>query len=155
MKARNLLCLTAAVLGAAGLSALYLGLRRGLTDPLPLAEAAAVVALLLAATAALAVVLTRRHYGRTLRELGERLAEFRAAPSGGPLDELRPEPAAGDEWSPLLGGIDGLAEAYRQALGEVVRTQEALERFRSFAGLVDSEKGESHSFVKGKSAFFR
>jgi PAS domain S-box-containing protein len=144
----------AVILGVAALSALHLGLRHDLGGLLPLAESAGVVALLVALTAALAVVLTRRHYRRALHELGECLADFRATPSGGPLSQ-RLQRGSSAEWLPVVTEIEALAEAYRQALTEVVRTQEALERFRSFAGLADTEKGNSHSFVKGKSAFFR
>jgi len=153
---RNLLGIATAVLAAAALSVLYLRLRHDLGGTLPLVESAAVVGLLVAGTAALAVALTRRHYRRALRELSDRVAEFRATPSGGQLAKrLRPGAAKAAEWLPVVAEVEALAEAYRQALSEVVRTQEALEKFRSFAGLADNEKGNSHSFVKGKSAFFR
>jgi PAS domain S-box-containing protein len=150
---RNLLLITAAIIGAAALAALYLALRHGLSGVPTLAEAAAAVALLLAAVAALAVGLTRRHYRRALRRLGERVAGFRAIP---PPAQLHLDPhIGGSEWAPVVTEVEALAGAYRQALGEAVRTQEVLEKFRSFAGLADTEKGSSHSAVRGHSAFFR
>jgi PAS domain S-box-containing protein len=153
MRRHLLLLLAAVVAGAAALSALYLGLRHDLA-PLPLAEATAVVALMLTVSAALAAALTDRHYRRTLRDLGACVADFRATPSGGPLAErLRPT-GGGPEWAPLLTGVEALADAYRQALGEVVRTQEVLEKFRSFAGMADGDKA-GHSSAKGPSSFFR
>ena len=154
---RNLLSLAAVVAGSTALAALYFALRHDPGGALRVVEATAVVALLLAGSTALTVVLTCRRRRRILRELAGRVADFRAAPSGAPLAErLRPE-AVGDDpaWGPVLGGVEVLADAYRQALAELVRTQEALEKFRSFAGLADAEKGDSHSFVKGQSAFFR
>jgi len=154
---RNLLGIAAPILGSAAVSALYLGLRHDLGDAALLGEAAAVVALLAAGTAALAVALTRRQYRRTLGLLGQRVADFRQAPSASQfLPKLSSASVPPDaEGAPLLAEVAVLADAYRQALAEVVRTQEALENFRSFAGLADAEKGNSHSFVKGQSAFFR
>jgi PAS domain S-box-containing protein len=104
--------------------------------------------------AALAVGLTRRHYRRALRRLGERVAGFRESATP---PQPRAGPSDGDpEWAPVHAAVESLTGAYRQALTEVVRTQEALEKFRSFAGLADAEKGSSHSsVVKGHSGFFR
>jgi PAS domain S-box-containing protein len=150
---RNLLSIGGAVLGAAALAALYFGLRPDPGGTLRWIERAAVVALLLAGTAALAVALTRRHYRRALSELGERVAELRATAVPLPLAP-RPRPA-GAEWAPLLAEVEALADSYRQALAEVVKTQEVLEKFRSLAGLADAEKGSSYSAVTGQSGFFR
>jgi PAS domain S-box-containing protein len=148
---RNLLGITAAIVGAAALSAAYLGLRHDLGGVPAVVEAAAAVTLLLAGVAALAVALTRRHYRRALHLLGERVAGFREGAVA-----ARPDADDGDpEWAPAIAEVESLAGAYRQALGELVRTQEMLEKFRSFAGLADAEKGSSRSAVQGQSAFLR
>jgi PAS domain S-box-containing protein len=150
---RNLLGIAAAIIGAAALAALYLGLRHGLGGAPALIEATAAVVLLLAVVAALAVGLTRRHYRRALCRLGERVAGLRESPTPPPSRADSPDDS---EWAPALAQIEALAGAHRQALGEVVRTQKALEKFRSFTGLADTEKGSSHSAVRGsQSAFFR
>ena len=153
---RTLLGIAAIILGGIVLSALYLGLRHDFGGVPLRIEAAAVVAFLLVISVLSTVALLRDRYRRTLRELGERLTEFRQAPSGGGATQrFQDGTGGGGEWTPLLAGIEGLANAYRQTLAEVVRTQEALERFRSFTNLADAEKGKSHSLVLGNSSFFR
>src|SRR5437660_1089308 len=108
---RHLLSLAAVVAASTALAALYFVLRLDLGGALPLVEATAVVALLLAGSTALAVALVRRHHRRALRELAGRVEDFRAAPPGGPLT---PGTIGDDaEWAPLLAGIGALADAYR------------------------------------------
>ncbi len=154
---RDLLGIAAPIVGSAALSALYLALRHGPGDASALTEAAGVMAFLAGGSAALAVLLTRRYYRRTLHRLGQRVADFRQAPATSQLTQKHTTASAPHEleWAPLLAEVEALADDYRVALGEVVRTQEALDNFRSFAGLADAEKGKSHSFIKGQSAFFR
>jgi PAS domain S-box-containing protein len=153
---RTLLAIAVGLVATTALSAVYLRLRLHIDGP-RLAEAVGVTGLLLVSAAAAAVLLTRHHYRHGLRDLGRRVAHFRGSPTGGELFQQRlTGPAtAGDEWVPLVAAVERLAEAYRKALGEMVHTQEALERFRSLSGLADTEGGKSHSFVQGKSAFFR
>ncbi len=155
---RDLLSLAAVVVGSTALSVLYFTLRHDLGGTLRMVEAAGVVGFLLAGSTALVVALARLRQRRILHDLSGRITNFLAAPSGGlPGTRLRPPTVRGDpEWAPVLAGVEALADAYRQALGELVRTQEAMEKFRAFAGLSDAEKGDGHSsFVKGKSAIFR
>jgi PAS domain S-box-containing protein len=140
---------------AAGLLALYVGLRAGPAAGLPTyAEALAVAGGLTAAVAAAGVWLTRRRYRAVLAELSRRVASCRGAPSPSALQAGAEPGWAAGEWAPLCAEVEALAACYRQALGEVVKTQEALERLRAFGVAADAEKGHSHSFVH-QSGFLR
>src|SRR5689334_6358263 len=106
---RHLLSIAAIILGAVALSAVYLVLPHiSRREPL-LAESIVVMALLPRHPAALPAVLTRRYYSQTLRELGQRLADFRAAPTGeAGIQRLEAGIDPGSDWQPLLAGIEGL-----------------------------------------------
>jgi PAS domain S-box-containing protein len=128
----QLLSLVAVVAVSTALAALYFGLRHDLGGAPRVAEAAAVVAFLLTGSTTLAVVLTRRRHRLALRELARRVKRYQAAPSA---ESLRlGAVAGGPDWEPALAGVESLADAYRQALGELVQRQEALEKFRALAG---------------------
>jgi PAS domain S-box-containing protein len=151
---RTRLGIVVAVVLAAGLFALHAELRPPPPEPAPpdarlrhRAESAAVAAALAGLTALVAVRLTRGHYRRGLRDLGERVTAARDASSPLPLPPPDARPAAAD-WAPVREQVEALAGAYREALGEVVRLHEATDRLRELGvARPDAEKGHSHSFI--------
>src|SRR5262245_21188378 len=71
----------------------------------------------------------RRRYRRLLGRLAQGVAAARANPAPHVLDGLK-EGEGGAEAAPLVAELNRLAGSYRQALAEVVQTQEKLERAR-------------------------
>jgi PAS domain S-box-containing protein len=149
---RTRLWIGVAVVLAASLLALHESLRAGFASPVSSAtsllrwiEAVAVGAVLAGLVALVAVVLVRRHYRQTLRELGQRVSTLRASPSSLSMHSpLGREPAA-EEWLFLWAEVEALVSSYRNALDEIVKAQEALENLRSQAENAGAHKGRGDS----------
>jgi len=82
-------------------------------------------------------LLARHRYRLALRRLGRHLGQFREAPSSQVMAKGLAEHAG--ELADLLGPVEALCAAYRQALADRVAKNEALDSLRL---LVDTDKGQ-------------
>src|SRR5262249_55491665 len=95
----------------------------------------------------------RRHHRRTLQVLTESVAALRTNPTPNALHVLdRRTREADEELGPVVKQLDVVADAYRQALAELVRVREKQERSRGAASADPERHGPATArYVGGAS----
>jgi PAS domain S-box-containing protein len=131
-----------AAFAAVGLCAIFVGIGNDFDMSTVVAhwDLGAFVGILAAVFTLAAYAAAHLRYRRALDQLGRRLGKFRQNPSGQPVGEALPNEA--NELIPLLDPVLGLCNAYRKALADRVKQEEALESMRQALGQLDMAKGQ-------------